>query len=1248
MAQQHMTLSISGMKRNSIRLYACILTLAMLGCNSAKLGYYDLDHQEWSQRSLTTSNALLHTLYLIGDAGELDDHSEKRNYVLEAFKDMVDKEGDESTVVFLGDNIYPQGLPHKGDPQRPEMEDKINSQLESVRNFEGHTYFIPGNHDWMKGHKGGLKAIQRQEDYVQNYYEEDNKVRMYPNDGCGDPEVKKIHKDLAFVFIDSQWWLEDWTREPKMNRGCDIKSRGDFLKRMEEIFLEHKNDQVVVLMHHPVYSNGIHGAKFSSAHHLLPFQELGVPIPLPILGSVYPLFRSVTGSVQDIPHTRYQQLVGGLLEEAKKVGVKVIFAAGHEHDLQYFEDDDLKFVVSGSGSKKTFTASGSKAIYAQEERGFARVLFYENSEAWIEYYTVNGFDEKAVLSFRKQLYEPRAGTIETPIQYPPIEAKDTLLAANPTFRAGGFKKFLLGAQYREIWSTPVTARIIDLEEAHGGLVPIKKGGGMASNSLRMMVEDGRHYILRSINKDYTKLVPEELSNLKLINIMRDQNSASHPYGALVLPKLSKAANIYYTTPKLVYLKHQKALGNYNQLFPEELYLLEERPDEDWSEFAQFGNSEKIIGYVDLLNILEEKKTHFVDQEWVLKSRLFDVFIHDWDRHDDQWRWATFEENGQTIYRPIPRDRDQVFYKFQGVVPSIVATFFVKKFKSFKEDVKDVKNQSFNARYFDRYFLNGLAWQDWEPVIQHLQKSLTDSIINEATKDLPDEIEHLNRQELATTLIARRNNLRNIGRRLYEFLTREVEVIGSNDDNLFEVIHHANGSTQVQVSDIRDEKGDLLKYDRTFFPDETKEVRLYGLRGKDDFKVSGTGPATIKIRVIGGEDKDEIINGSSSGKVLAYDVPDGIKLEGKIKDKTENKLGINEYDRRGFKYNSSLPSLVFGITPDDGLWIGGGYSWTTHGWRKEPYKTKQSISASLAPGSQRTFNVRYNGVFRKILGPFDFAPDLHFRNPDIENYFGLGNETVNPLRERSYHWVRMESYTIRPMIGLSSYSRNRSLYFGPTFQSSEVDNTQGRVSSDPEIGLNPSEFLRRDYLGFNIQYTDGYQDDPVVPTNGFRLDLGYNYWNLINLSQDEQVSTLRTAMRFYIGLSNRPKFVLASRLGYEKVFGDPQFYHYPSLGNNTNLRGYRNDRFRGESLFYQNIDLRLKILESHNNFIPFDIGLVGGFDYGRVWQEGENSDTWHNSITAGVWFDILSLAVIQPYIAFNEEETIFTLRFGFNF
>ncbi len=1238
------------MIRIFINHFVLVIFLLLLGaCGTVKAPYYSDDAIDWQSKRPEISNKHIHSLYLIGDGGELDDTIQNRNFVLDATASLLSKETVETSLVLLGDNVYPHGLPKKNHPYRDMGERILDAQLELSKLHNGRTYFIPGNHDWNKHKKGGRKAILRQEEYVKAYNDGDKNIKFYPKNACGDPEIVKVNKDLVYVFLDTQWWLQNWSHEKKMNRKCEIKSRGDLLKRIEEIFIEYKNDEIIVLLHHPIKSNGKHGGKFNLKHHLFPLTEAkhNLWIPLPIIGSAYPIYRNVTGSTQDITNAHNEEMMQGMDEIAKRLRVNVVFASGHDHGMQFFDNDRVKYIVSGGGSRRDYTQQGRDATYARDARGFAKIDFYENNESWLSIYTIQGFDHEPVLEYKAQLRAPREGTVEEEVKYDPIEKSEKIIAANDQLGAGAFKKLFLGAQYRDIWTTPVAAEVIDLESKHGGLTPIKKGGGMASNSLRMQKENGQQYILRSIKKDYTKLVPAGFENLKLIDVLADQNSASHPYNALVIPHLSKAAGVYYTDPKLVYLKHQRGLGNYNSQFPEELYLLEERPSGDWSGAEQFGNSDEIIGYADLLDILREKKNHHIDQEWVLKSRMFDLFIHDWDRHDDQWRWAKFDEDGKHIYRPIPRDRDQAFYKFKGIVPWYIANFVMKKFKTMKGDVRDVKNLAFNAKHFDRYFLHELEWSVWEEVITQLQNNLTDDQIEQAVTYFPKEVgDNKDVVGLPGILKSRRDNLLEIGKKLYDFLTKEVEITGTDNKDNFEIEQHADGS--MMVSHYIDRKGeeDLLKYKRTFVPEETKEVRIYGLRGKDDFKIEGSFSNAIRLRIIGGEDDDEIKNKVDGRKVYAYDDPKGMKWKGDdIIDHRSEDLEANEYDRHGFQYNSNTPGLKFGNTVDDGFWIGASMKWISEGWRKTPYKAKQELSFIVAPGSQDAFQFDYEGHFPDAIGKLDLAPTVDIQFPHYENFFGLGSDSENPLREIEYNWVRMKNFDVDPMFRLN-LTGGSYLDFGPTYRYRSISRTDGRVTDDERSFFTEEAIENRGYFGGALSYNFGFVDNKVFPSNGFILSA--NASHLVASSKDEAVSELDISTTFYIQLLARPKLVLANSTGFMRSYGDRQFYHYPGLGNNRGLRGFRNERFRGVSAFYNNLDLRFSLFKWKNNFVPMEIGLVGGYDVGKVSLAEDRDDPWQSSHTIGVWFDLIGVVVLQPYYSFNDDQNTFSLRMGFNF
>jgi len=366
-----------------------------------------------------------------------------------------------------------------------------------------------------------------------------------------------------------------------------------------------------------------------------------------------------------------------------------------------------------------------------------------------------------------------------------------------------------------------------------------------------------------------------------------------------------------------------------------------------------------------------------------------------------------------------------------------------------------------------------------------------------------------------------DKLESIGKKLYDFLSEEVEIPATDNNDRFYVTIEDNGNVQVQMFVERKEKGDLLKYDRTFYPGETKEIRMYGLRGKDEFVISGSGKTKITIRVIGGEDKDKIENKTQGVKIAVYDETGGIGIMGLgIKDYTSNSVGVNDYDRTGFKYNTGTFFPTFGWTPDDGFWIGAMTANTNHGWRKTPYRLNQAFSFSVAPGGQDAFKVKYTGRYPKILGALDFTPDIQIDFPRNENFFGLGNESVNDAEERAFNWVRIGSIEITPLWTISSKDNSTSFSFGPAYESQDIKKTENRVSVDEILGFTEEEFGRRHFLGGQLAFESGFVDNPVFPAYGFQLGASLGYLN--TLSIDEEVLEFSTAVHTYIGSAEKVK------------------------------------------------------------------------------------------------------------------------------
>ena len=325
---------------------------------------------------------------------------------------------------------------------------------------------------------------------------------------------------------------------------------------------------------------------------------------------------------------------------------------------------------------------------------------------------------------------------------------DTVATANTSYNeAGGFKRLFLGQHYRKEWATPVTLKILNMDSVAGGLTVIKAGGGHQTKSLRLQGADGKEYVIRSVNKDPTKALPPDFVGTFAADIVQDQISSSNPYAAIAVAPLAEAAGIYHATPQIVFVPPSPRLDTFMNDFANTVCLFEERPSDNDKGNPEFGNAKNLINSEKLFEQLYTDPTQRVDQKAFLKARLFDLWIGDWDRHQDQWVWAEFKDDGRTMYKPIPRDRDQAFAKLDGLLPSFASKpWAIRMTKNFDYKIRDVQGLAMAATLMDHMFLNELRLEDWLIVSAELRQSLTDEKIEAAFKLLPPEIYAISSQE----------------------------------------------------------------------------------------------------------------------------------------------------------------------------------------------------------------------------------------------------------------------------------------------------------------------------------------------------------------------------------------------------------------------------------------------------------------------------------------------------------------------
>lgn len=136
------------------------------------------------------------SLFLIGDAGEPDPRG--RSKVLDSMSAQMRVAPQKSVAVFLGDNVYPNGIPEEGRAEFADARRRLQVQVDAIP-AGVRTIFIPGNHDWAGSGPFGLYAVRLQEQMLAGMAR-GRDIRMLPGNGCPGP----VSFDLG-DFVSSLW-----------------------------------------------------------------------------------------------------------------------------------------------------------------------------------------------------------------------------------------------------------------------------------------------------------------------------------------------------------------------------------------------------------------------------------------------------------------------------------------------------------------------------------------------------------------------------------------------------------------------------------------------------------------------------------------------------------------------------------------------------------------------------------------------------------------------------------------------------------------------------------------------------------------------------------------------------------------------------------------------------------------------------------------------------------------------------------
>ena len=1277
----------------------------------------------WEKKLPPDSTRIRYTVFLIGDVGNPIPKEKGGEPSLNFLRKKIMEAGAKSTTVFLGDNVYEFGLSEVGAYDRKEGERRLRDQMDILRGYAGEKYMVPGNHDWKQGLKGGFEQVLREQRFAENYMAHDSAAFSYtadfitPNNGCPGPYEIRLQDDLVLITVNSQWFLTQPSERPYgAGGGCGVENETEFMAQLEDVIARNKDKNIMVVGHHPLYSDGVHGGYFTLADHIFPISIVYkyAFLPLPVIGSIYPFARKYGGISQDLAYPAYRAYKQGLTDIFAKYP-NIIYAAGHEHNLQYFQEGTTHYIVSGSGCKTQHVkpGDGGGALFSDKEKGWARVNYYDDGEVWTEYYVPVGNGDKARLVFRTPLYAKTTGGVATtvaapappatpegkkkkkqkdvvvvpplPAQRPDFRDSSVTVAINPVYNQHGkFHNWLLGDHYRQEWATPVKFPVLDLAHDKGGLVPYKTGGGKQTASLKVRNEEGHNFSLRGIDKDPAAVLPEALRTGFAKDILQDQISAQHPYASFVLSPLGTAAGILHTNPLRVYIPQDPLLGQYYSTFANTPAALEEDAKDDQSNVASLNYAKNLVSTDKMLERLLDDNDNKIDQPAFARSRLFDMWIGDWDRHEDQWRWAEVKDKkGDRTYTAVPEDRDIAFFKGDGVLPFLISRkFAVRNFQNFGYDFGDYKGLNLTGLSNDRTFTGGVSREEWVAQAQYMKAHLTDEIIEKAFRDnWPKAIFDLHGKEIIAKLKSRRDLLPDLAAKYANVVANIVEVRGTHKNEKFTVERLANGNTHLTVQKIN-KKGKLEQtvYDRTLEYGITDELRLYGISGSDVYDLKGKAGKGIKIRLVAGTGRDSIIDNSNvtglRRKLQVYDADTGnvIKAGPDARLRLEPGVDVSRYDHpkrfdlKDYRLNYTGPALFFGFNIDDGILLGGGVTHRRYGFRRDPFSSEQSITANFAPARNGAYNIKYVGQFTRVFGKYDLHVAAQYFGPQLlYNFFGIGNNTANLATEdanrgavtnrsvNSAYRVRFNSLTVAPTLERSLFSFLK-LGVGPRYEQFRVEQDPiGSVIKDSiggdfenrHFGIRASDFQTNQYLGGLVYLNLDASSSPKNPRIGIRWYNEFQYNYQLN-GENLQYGRLSSEIRAYLTPNFPFQITYAGRIGVAHNIGDYRFYQANTLGGTTNLRGYRRTRFAGRSSFYANLEARLQLLSFNAYLFPGKLGILGLADGARVYSDNDTRtgiSALHSAFGGGVYVDILKQAVINVTYSVGEEKLVFV---GFDF
>jgi hypothetical protein len=811
--------------------------------------------------------------------------------------------------------------------------------------------------------------------------------------------------------------------------------------------------------------------------------------------------------------------------------------------------------------------------------------------------------------------------------------------AGRRYEASWLRRVFLGADYRQLWTTPIEAPVLDLDRWPGGMKAVDVGGSKQTFSLELEAGDGREYRFRSIDKEPSRVLPRALQGTLAASVVQDQTSSALPEAPAVVASLLASAGILHAPPRLMVLADSEGLGKHRAAFAGMLGMLEEVPKEGITR--GFEGVSDVESSEDLFEKMARDPAERIDADAFAEARLVDMLVGDWDRHEGQWRWARSLASGRWL--PVPRDRDQAFVRFDGLALK-GARLWAPRLVDFGESYPPPLALGWNSRDLDRRLLGPVTREAWEEAARGLQRELDDAAVDRAVCELPPEHRELEGARLGRALRARRDRLPEAALAFYRMLAREAEVYGTSGPDEATVERQPDGRVRVRLVAAAEGSDAEPLVDRVFVPSETSEVRLHLLGGNDRVVTRGPRDAGIRVRVVGGDGAD-VLDDSAVGGVRFYDADErsevrpgpGTRVDTRpwSPPREQDAPAPLDWGRR------RAPQLWVTYYRELGVLVGAGFQSTRWGFREYPHASRQRARLGYSTGVG-SFRFEYEGDFRRRGTLADRVELLGLASGfEVIRFHGYGNEREAPDPDSDYYRVEQAQYALSPAV--VEVLAGGTLAVGPVVRFARTDLQPDRIVTD----LRPYGIGDFGQVGARASFSLDARDRADAATRGTLVSVTAGaYPAAWSVASTFGVVAGSVAGYLPLPLPLRPS--IAVRAGGRRLFGQYPFHEAAFLGGWDTVRGLARNRYAGDASVYLNGELRVRVARV-NVLFQGDLGLFALADTGRVFYEGESSSRWHSGWGGGAWLSFeKGTRTFSATVATSEGRTAFYLHGGMLF